>query len=117
MSKRKRNGSPAGDYNHRITVWRNEPTTNPDGQQVEVPVEFIERWVSVETMDGTEGVIGKQTQAHVTHRVKMRYDTQTQTITAKMWITLRDGTRLDITNSVDVTGRKIELELSCTQRI
>ena len=114
-------GSPAGEYDQRVTVWKNKPTTNPDGQQIEVPVEFIERWVKVEPIGGTRGekeqIVANQTQAHITHRLRMRSDTQSRTIDETMWITLRDGTRLDITRIIDVDVRKVELEIECNRRV
>ncbi len=110
-------GSGAGQYDKRVTVWKNVPTTNDDGQRVQTPVEFIERWARIMPITGTERFIAQQTKADITHRVRMRSDSQTRTITAKMWITMRDGTRLDIKRVFDVDVRKVELELECNQRI
>jgi SPP1 family predicted phage head-tail adaptor len=81
----------AGQYDKRVTVWENVPSTNDDGQQVETPVEFITRWASVKPLTGRERFLAQQTQADTTHRVRVRSDGQTRTITPAMWITLRDG--------------------------
>ncbi len=110
-------GSPAGEYDKRVTVWEDVPTANNDGQLVPVATEFIERWVKITPIAGTERFIAQQTKADITHRVRMRSDTQTRTITTKMWITMRGGTRLDIKRVFDVDVRKVELELECNQRI
>lgn len=106
----------AGKYDQRVAVWANEPTTNPDGQEVEVPVKFIERWASVRPMGGREFVQAQQAQVDLTHQVRMRYDTQSKTITAKHWLTLRNGTRLDIKRVYDVDLRHEELALECNNR-
>ncbi len=114
-------GLPAGQYDQRVTVWKNVPTTNSDGQRVENATEFIERWARVRPIGAIVGAqerfIAQQTKADVTHQVRMRSDTQTRTITPKMWLTLRDGTRLNIAGVIDVDVRKVELELECNQRI
>jgi SPP1 family predicted phage head-tail adaptor len=106
----------AGQYDHRVTVWKNVPTPNPDGQQVEVPTEFITRWARVKPVAGRERFLAQQTQADTTHRVRVRSDGQTRTITPAMWITLRDGTRLDITRAFDVDMRRVEIEMECNHR-
>ncbi len=110
-----------GSYDRRVTVWQNEPTYNTDRQPVENGVEFISRWVNVRPVAGPERggerFQAQQTQADVTHLVRMHSDSQTRTITPKMWLTLHNGTRLDITRITDVGFRQIELELECNERI
>lgn len=106
----------SGTLDRRVTVWANEPTVNTDGQRVENAVKFIERWASVRPMGGREFVQAQQAQVDLTHQVRMRYDTQSKTITAKHWLTLRDGTRLDIKRVYDVDLRHEELALECNNR-
>lgn len=110
-----------GSYDKRVTIWQNEPTYNTDRQPVENPVEFISRWVNIRSVTGRgrggERFQAQQTQADVTHLVRMHYDSQTKIITPKMWLTKHDGTRLDILLAFDVDDRHIELELECNQRI
>lgn len=111
----------AGQYDKLATIWQNEPTYNADRQPVENGVEFIERWVNIRSATGRgrggERFQAQQMQADVSHLVRMHSDTQTRTITPKMWLTLHDGTRLDITRIVDIDNRHIELELECNQRV
>lgn len=107
----------AGQYDKRVTIWKNEPTYNADGQLVENAVEFISRWVNIRPVGGQEQFQAQQTQADVTHLMRMHSDTQTRTITPQMWITTHDGRRLDIQRVFDVGERRIELELECNQRI
>lgn len=106
----------AGEYDQRVTICKNVPTTNTDGQQVEVESEWIQRWAAVEPVGGGERYGPQQVQADVTHTIKMRSDTQTRTITPEMWIKLRDGRRLNIKRVVDLRMRRIELEIECNER-
>lgn len=105
-----------GKYSQRVTVWKNEPTTNADGQRVETPVKFIERWAYVRPSGGREFYQAQQAQADVSHQVRILSDRQSRTITASMWLTLRDGERLDIKRIYDVDLRKEELALECNYR-
>lgn len=107
----------AGDYNHRVTVCKNDPTSNPDGQKVPAESEWIRRWAKVTPLAGRERLLAQQTQADITYRVRMRYDTQTKTIRPKMHLKLRDGTVLNIKRVFDVEMRKTEIEMECNQRV
>jgi SPP1 family predicted phage head-tail adaptor len=106
----------AGEYDQRVTICKNVATTNTDGQQVEVESEWIRVWAAVHPVGGGERYGPQQVQADVTHRIRMRSNTQTRTITPKMWIKLRDGTRLDIKRVVDLEMKRIELEIECNER-
>ena len=103
----------AGEYDQRVTVWKDEPTTNADGQRVENAVKVMRRWACVRPLTGRETVQTQQMQADVTHRVTMHSDTLTRTIVPAWWLTLSDGTRLNITSAVDMEMAKIEVELMC----
>jgi SPP1 family predicted phage head-tail adaptor len=107
----------AGKYDQRVSVCKNEPTTNTDGQKVASETVWIQRWASVEPISGRERLIAQQTQADVTYRVRVRYDRQTKTITPTYHLKLRDGTVLNITRAFDVEMRKTEIEMECTQRV
>ncbi len=107
----------AGTYDQRLSVCKNEPTTNPDGQKVANETVWIQRWASVKPISGRERLLAQQTQADVTYLVRMRYDTQTRTITPKMHLKLRDGTVLNISRVFDVDMMRTEIECECTQRV
>ena len=109
-------GGLAGEYDQRVTVWKDAPTTNADGQRVENSTEVGRRWCSIHPLSGRERFMAQQAQADVTHRVRMRSDTLTRTIRPTHWLTMRDGTRLDIERVFDIDMRKIELELQCNER-
>ena len=107
-----------GDYHKRVTVWRNSSSrsANTDGQRPESGEEFCRRWANVIPMRSRERFLAKQTKQDVTHVVVMRWDSQTKNITSAYWLTLPDGTRLDIKSIFDVDGKNYELELECNQR-
>ena len=108
----------AGDYDQRIAVCKNEPTTDDaDGQQVPSETVWIRRWAKVIPVSGTERLLAQQTQADVTYRVRMRRDTQTKTIDPTYHLKLRDGTVLNIKRVSDVEVRHVEIEQECNQRV
>lgn len=107
----------AGDYNKRVRIMQDDPSENPDGQKVEDPTLLCRRWAKVVPFGGGERFQDGQTQADVTHRVRMHSDSHTRQITPKMWLLLSDGTRLNIERVLDVEGRRTELELLCNERI
>lgn len=106
----------AGQYDQQVRVWKNTPTTNTDGQRVEGPTLWITRWARVTPVNAGERIVAQQMQADITHRVRIRSDTQTRQLTPAMWLKLADGTRLDIVRAYDVDLRRVELELECKQR-
>lgn len=108
----------SGEYDKRATVWRNSTTraANADGQRPESAESYCQRWVSVMPARAVERFLSLQTKADITHVVRMRRDSVSKDITAGYWLTLSDGTRLDIRGVFDVDSRKIELLLECNQR-
>lgn len=113
----KRTDARAGDYTDRVRVCQSTPSTNADGQLVESASDYVRRWAKVRTVGGSERPVAGQLTADLTHRVRLRYDAQTKSITPKMWLLLEDGTRLDIQRVVDVDRAHVELELECNQRV
>ena len=100
-----------------VTIVIDEPTSAAaDGQPVERPVELGRRWAQIETVAGRERWIAQSVQADVTHRVRLVSDPLTRTITARHWLRLADGTRLDVTRAYDARRRNREVELECVQR-
>ena len=107
----------AAKLKHRVWVYKNVPTTNTDGQQVEVETEWFQAWVEIRPIRGKERFLAQQTTADVTHRVWMRSNTKSRDITPKHWLKLSDGTRLDIVRAFDVDLARREIELECNQRV
>ena len=110
--------SHCGEYDKRVTVWKNDPTrsANTDGQRPESATQHCQRWASVMPARAVERLVSQQIKADVTHVVRMRRDSETKDITAAFWLTLSDGTRLDIRGIFDVDSRKVELLLECNER-
>ncbi len=108
----------AGEYDQRASVYKNASarTANADGQRPESAELVCTRWISVMPSRAIERFLSQQTQADVTHAVRMRRDSATADITAGYWLTLADGTRLDIVGVFDVDSRRVELLLECNQR-
>lgn len=108
-----------GEYRTQITIYEQTSGTTPnaDGQVPEAETAFLERWAKVIPIHGRERFLAQQTQADVTHFVRMRYDSDTKTITPKMWVKLRDGTRLNIVRAYDPDAGRCEIELECNEPI
>lgn len=108
----------AGDYRHRVTIWRNDSsrTANTDGQRPEDAEQFCQRWASVQPVRAAERYLSQQVKHDVTHEVRMRRDSSTKLIDSSYWITLRDGTRLDVRSIYDVDQEQRELRLECNER-
>jgi len=108
----------AGEYDRRVSVYRNASsrTANADGQRPESAELVCQRWISLMPARAIERFISQQTQSDVSHAVRMRRDSITAVITAGHWLTLSDGTRLDIVGVFDVDARKVELLLECNER-
>ena len=107
----------SGQLRYRVIVCKNVPTTNSDGQQVPAESEWITRWASVKPISGRERMLAQQTQADITHRVRMRYDRDTKTIGPTMHVKFRDGTVLNVERAFDVKMQKTVMELECNQRV
>lgn len=109
-------GLQPGEYDQRVTVHRDTPSTNADGQRIETGAAVMRRWAKVAPYGGNEREGNQQQVADVTHRVLMRSDRETRNITAADWIVLRDGTRLDITRVYDEDLRRVQIVMECNQR-
>ncbi len=110
-------GLQPGEYDQRVNVHRDTPTTNADGQRVEAGGVMFRRWAKVQPYGGNERDANQQQAANVTHRVFMRSDRESRGITPRDWLTLKDGTRLDITRVYDEDLRRVQIVMECTQRI
>ena len=117
MSTEQALGLQPGFYDQRVSIHRDTPTTNADGQRVESGGVVFRRWARVKPTGGGEKHENEQQRADITHTVYMRSDRETRAMTPKDWLTLRDGTRLDITRIYDEDLRKVQVILECTQRV
>jgi SPP1 family predicted phage head-tail adaptor len=99
-------------------VYYSLPTTNTDGQKVEVAAKLYSPWAEVLPLSGREQFQAQQAQAQLTHRVRMWSDSYSRQITPRHWLIRADGTtRLNITRVSDQTGRRKELDLDCVEQV
>lgn len=105
-----------GELDRRVTLWTNEPTTATDGQRVEGPVEKTKRWAKIRATGGSEQAETVDRNADTTHAVVVRYGNVTKTLDPTWWLTLRDGTRLDIVSAFDPWDSREWIELKCNER-
>jgi head-tail adaptor len=127
MARRRLPGTDPGQYDQRVTIYKrpSSPTVNADGQDEDPDAKTLvaRRWASVLPVTGAgrtrtgERTMAGQTQADVTHEVRMHSDSLTRTFTPAMWLTLPDGTRLDIESVIDVGLRRVEVQLDCNERV
>lgn len=105
----------SGRLNCRIIV--EQATETPDG--VNDPVRtwstYATRWASVEPLNGREFFAAKQEQSEITTRIRMRYDTITRAITAKMRI-VYENRIFEIDTILSPAEDREELILMCTER-
>lgn len=116
MATNRRVEAWSGWYDRQVVICKNVPTVNSDGQEVEGETEYCRRWVRITPIRGRERFIAQQAQSDVTHRVRMRYDSETKLIEPTFWIKKLDGTRLDIRTVIDVDDAHMEIELECNRR-
>lgn len=102
----------AGKLRHRITI-QTPTTTNTSGVPTTTWSTFATRWASVEPFDGREFQRADQTQAQLTHTVRLRW---LAGVTSQMRV-VHDGRYLNIERVIDKDERHIELELVCSEKL
>jgi SPP1 family predicted phage head-tail adaptor len=126
MNERDLPARAAAEYDQRVVIEVNNPTTDPSGQPIENWSEKLcTRSAQVITRDGREVRMWMQLQAQVSHVVRLRACLVTRTITARhrvRWInTLAGGPPgqadriLNIESVNDVNNRHVEIELRCIE--
>lgn len=101
-----------------VRVWKETPgaTANSDGQLPETQTEVCRRWAEIHPLRGQERMLADQQQADITCRVRLVYDETVATISERMWLTMEDGTRLNIVAAYDPDMRRQYYVLDCNQR-
>ncbi len=106
----------AGELRQRITIHKAGETGSTSGAVLKSFGELEEgakRWAAIEPLSGNEQLVGNQTEARVSHRIRMRKP-EDITITSEMRCV--EGERVfHISSVVDVGERRRELELLCTE--
>lgn len=103
----------------RVTFTRNDPgrSANTDGQLAESAEERFTRWAEVAPLRGRERFLAQQTQADVSYLIRVRYDRETAAVDPSWWLTLTDGTRLNIVRAFDPDRGRQWIEIECNERI
>ncbi len=106
-------------HNRFVTVYQQLASTsaNEDGGFDESPVIYCEKWCTAFPLKGAEPKAMESQQAVTDWIVKMRYSVKTAAITAKMWIILPGGERLNITSVFDPDGRRRDIEIRARQAV
>ena len=111
MGKQKR------PHNRKVTVSQQDTTVaaNEDGSFTETASTYCTRWCRAWPLSGKEQPAIEHQNAVVDWIVQMRKDAVTELITAKMWLTLSTGERLNITSVYDPDGRNRDIEIRARQ--
>jgi len=103
----------AGQFRHRVSVQQLAGGQDETGQEEAGWAEIAQRWASIEPLSGREFFQGKQLEAEVTVRIRMRY---LRGLTPKMRVVY--GARaFDVQHVINVEERNRELELLCIERV
>jgi len=84
----------AGDMDRRLTVQRATASVDASGQNVLSFEDWIDRWAQVKHLTGRELQAAHQLVADVDTQFTLRYDSDTQTITADETFRIRYGARV-----------------------
>lgn len=102
----------AGHLRQRIALQAPTAATNARGGRTNTWATFATKYGSVEALRGSEALTGERPASAITHRVELRSDEETRTLTAKhrlQW----SGLTFEIVSVFDPTGRQREIVVEC----
>jgi len=108
----------AGELRHRINLIRQSSTKGEYGQDVVSWSTDKTVWAAIWPIKGQEYYNAQSVQSVVTHKVRIRHTTfsNTTTITPKHRIELKDGSRMwEIESVINPDERNIYLQLMCKE--
>lgn len=114
------------DYKTPVTIQKpraavsGDSFNQPDYQDADNWIDLFERRANVRPAGGREFISGSQTNAEVSHLVRMRHDPETKDIVPPWRLRIGQGVSaryLDIVRAVDVDERHWEIELQCLERV
>ena len=105
----------AADLTHLLSVEKNEPTTNSDGQKAEAWSEKFKLWAKVTSRGGMERRVFEQLRAECDYAVEFFWNSQSLTIKPADYRFVEDGRTLNIAAVYDPDGRKQQLVAHCTE--
>jgi len=104
----------AGALNKRLDFETPNTVADTFGEETEAPYTLVASvWGSIEPLSGNELLRAQQTQAEVTHRVRIRYRTG---ITPKLRIAYADR-YFNILSVINRGERNRELEIMCKELV
>ncbi len=105
----------AGLLRERIIVQTVTTTKGSSGQPVESWAGY-KRWASIEPLRGQELEVARQNNERITHRVLLRYDERTKSITVKDRLK-HQARLLHVEGIYNVQERDRTLELVCREAV
>lgn len=99
-----------------VTIQTPTQTTDAYGAPTETWATYATRWAEVEPLSGREYFAAQQVASEVSHKIKLRHDSLTGSITPKMRISW-DSRVFDINSVINAGERDREVELMCVERI
>lgn len=109
----------AGKFDKRVSILeKNEDADqlNEYGHFPNVWAVKFQRWANFETAGGREFQQQDQVQAEVTHRIILRSDSGTRTITPKHRVQFKNRI-FELTKAVDVNEGLMEVALDCKELV
>jgi SPP1 family predicted phage head-tail adaptor len=103
----------AGWLKHRITIQMPATEQSASGEVTPGWSDFLSAWASIEPLRGREYMEGRQAQASVDHRIRMRYR---DGITPDMQVVFGSRT-FQIVSVINVIEGKRELNLMCRENV
>ena len=103
----------AGWLKHRITIQSQTETRSASGQVNIDWADYLSAWASIEPLRGREYLEGRQAEASVDHRIRMRYRGG---ITPDMQVVYGSRT-FQIVSVINVIEGSRELNLMCRENV
>ncbi len=101
----------AGQLRHRVTIQQKSVTQNGYGEEVITWQDVATVWAAIEPLQGREYLEGKQVQAEVTTRIRIRYRSGIQPEMRVTW----GSHAYDVQAVIEPESRKKELVLMCRE--
>lgn len=103
----------AGWLRHRIKIQKLTETRSASGQVNRDWEDYLSAWASIEPLRGREYLQGKQADASVDHRIRMRYRSG---ITPDMQVVF-GSRKFEIVSVINVIEGNRELNLMCREMV
>lgn len=107
----------AGPLNKYVSIKRDIGNTyDSRGQLIETEQEVVKVWATIEPLRGQEGILARQLNAAMSHRVVIRWSSEVEDINPQWWIEWNDRI-LNIIEARNIEERNHTIELICAERL